>query len=122
MEPLIVLLSVTGGSAALSAAGISRLRPWTVPVRYGLATMFAMTGVAHFVGMRDELVAMVPPSLPAPGVLVTITGVLELAGAAGLVYRRTSVAAAHSAPPGDGSDASPRWRPRYDGGSVHRSW
>jgi uncharacterized membrane protein len=94
MEPLIALLSVTGGLAALSVAGIVRLRPWTVPVRYGLATMFAMTGVAHFVGMRDELVEMVPPLLPAPGVLVTITGVLELAGAAGLVYRRTSLAAA----------------------------
>ena len=52
-----------------------------------------MTGVAHFVGMRDELVEMVPPSLPAPGMLVTITGVLEFAGAAGLVYRRTSLAA-----------------------------
>ncbi len=52
--------------------------------------MFVMTGVAHFVGMRAELVSMVPPGLPAPGLLVTVTGVLELVGAAGLLWARTA--------------------------------
>jgi uncharacterized membrane protein len=52
--------------------------------------MFVMTGVAHFVKMRAELVSMVPPGLPAPGLLVTVTGVLELAGAAGLLWARTA--------------------------------
>jgi hypothetical protein len=33
---------------------------------------------------------MVPPALPEPALLVTITGVLELAGAAGLLSRRTA--------------------------------
>ena len=50
--------------------------------------MFTMTGVAHFTpGMRRDMIAIVPPRLPAPGLLVTITGVLELLGAAGLLYR-----------------------------------
>jgi uncharacterized membrane protein len=44
----------------------------------------------HFVWMREELIAMVPPELPAPGLLVTVTGVLELAGAAGLLLHRTA--------------------------------
>jgi uncharacterized membrane protein len=44
--------------------------------------------------MRDELVRMVPPSLPAPGLLVTVTGLLELAGVAGLVLRRTAAVSA----------------------------
>ena len=52
--------------------------------------MFTMTGIAHFVGMRDELIMMVPPALPAPDALVTLTGILELAGAAGLLVRRTA--------------------------------
>lgn len=53
--------------------------------------MFTLTGMAHFVGgMRAELVDMVPPSLPNPGLLVTVTGLLELAGAAGLLIRRTA--------------------------------
>ena len=33
---------------------------------------------------------MVPPALPEPGLLVTVTGVLELAGAVGLLWRRTA--------------------------------
>jgi len=56
--------------------------------------MFVLTGVSHFVGMREELISMVPPVLPEPGLLVTVTGVLELAGAAGLLVRRTAPLAA----------------------------
>jgi uncharacterized membrane protein len=56
-----------------------------VALRGGLAALFTTTGVAHFVGMRAELISMVPPELPEPGLLITITGVMELAGAAGLL-------------------------------------
>ena len=44
--------------------------------------------------MRAELVAMVPPALPAPELLITLTGVAELAGAIGLLWRPTATAAA----------------------------
>ena len=68
---------------------------WPAAVTVGLAAMFVMTGVAHFVpAMRRDMIAIVPPRLPAPGLLVTITGVLELLGAAGLLYPPTRVAAA----------------------------
>ena len=54
--------------------------------------MFVVTGVAHFVNpLRRDLIAIVPPRLPAPGLLVTVTGVLELLGAAGLLYPPTRV-------------------------------
>ena len=57
--------------------------------------MFVLTGVAHFAPpLRRDLIAIVPPRLPAPGLLVTITGVLELLGAAGLLLPATRVAAA----------------------------
>jgi uncharacterized membrane protein len=57
--------------------------------------MFVMTGVAHVVpAMRRDMIAIVPPQLPAAGLLVTITGVVELVGAAGLLYPPTRVAAA----------------------------
>ena len=94
MEPLVALVAVTTILLAAGAAGVSRLRPWPVAVRGGLAAMFVLTGVAHFVGLREELVAMVPPGLPAPELLVALTGVLELAGAAGLLLRRTAPLAA----------------------------
>jgi len=90
MAPLIVLLSVTLILLAAGAAGLRWLRPWPVAVRGGLAAMFIMTGVSHFIGMREDLINIVPPALPAPGLLVTITGVLELAGATGLLSRRTA--------------------------------
>ena len=90
MEPLITLIGVTALLLGLGALGVRALRPWPVAVRGGLAAMFTLTGVVHFVFMREELIAMVPPALPAPGLLVTITGVLELAGAAGLLLARTA--------------------------------
>ncbi|WP_284044130.1 DoxX family protein [Actinoplanes sp. M2I2] len=90
MEPLIVLVMATVAILVAGKAGVRRLKPWPVAVRGGLAAMFLVTGVAHFVGMRAELISMVPPDLPSPGLLVTITGVLELLGAAGLLLRRTA--------------------------------
>ncbi|MFV2196698.1 DoxX family membrane protein [Nocardiopsis sp. LOL_012] len=90
MEPLITLATVTLLLRAAGALGVRALRAWPVALRGGLAAMFALTGTVHFVGMRGELVAMVPPALPAPGLLVTATGVLELAGAAGLLWPRTA--------------------------------
>jgi uncharacterized membrane protein len=56
--------------------------------------MFTATGLAHFVGMRGEMIAMVPAQLPQPGLLVTVTGVLELVGAIGLLVPATATAAA----------------------------
>ncbi|MCY9784170.1 hypothetical protein KIK06_09720 [Nocardiopsis sp. EMB25] len=90
MEPLITLVGVTLVLGVCGALGVRRLRPWPVALRGGLAAMFALTGTVHFVGMREELVAMVPPALPAPGLLVTVTGVLELVGAAALLWTRTA--------------------------------
>ena len=91
MEPLVVLVTVAGLTLAAGAAGARRLRSWHVALRGGLAAMFTFTGVSHFgaFGVRDDLVAMVPPALPAPELLVTVTGILELAGAVGLLLPRT---------------------------------
>jgi len=89
MTPLIVLVVVTVVLRAVGAAGVRELRRWATALRGGLAAMFLVTGGSHFVGMREDLISMVPPALPAPGLLVTVTGVLELAGAVGLLRRRT---------------------------------
>lgn len=90
MAPLIILVTVTLVLFVAGAAGIRWLRPWPVAVRGGLAAMFVATGVAHFVGMRAELIKMVPPGLPAPDLLITATGILELMGAVGLIWTRTA--------------------------------
>lgn len=56
-------------------------------LRASLAAMFAFTAVSHFVQQtRSDLLRMVPPALPRPELLVTLTGLLELAGAIGLLW------------------------------------
>ena len=98
MAPLIALL--VGSIAArligwFGWVGPGYVNTWTAAVAVGLATMFMLTGVAHFAPpMRRDLIAIVPPRLPAPGLLVTVTGVLELAGATGLLVPATRVPAA----------------------------
>ncbi|NWL89115.1 MULTISPECIES: hypothetical protein [unclassified Paenibacillus] len=89
MEPVIVLIVVTVILLIAGAVGVQRLRPWPVALRGGLAAMFMLTGTVHFVYLRTELIDMVPPVLPYPGLIVTITGVLEWIGAIGLLWRPT---------------------------------
>ena len=55
--------------------------------------MLVLTASAHFTEMRHDLVRMIPPIFPAPMLIVYITGVLELAGAVGLLlpkFRRVA--------------------------------
>jgi uncharacterized membrane protein len=85
MIVFVVMLAAIGAARAAGASGISGLDDWHAAVRAGLAVMFAFTGIAHFTSTRADLVRMVPPRLPQPELLVTLTGVAELAGAAGLL-------------------------------------
>ena len=98
MAPLLFLIITT-----LIAYTIGRFTPattghgldsWSAAIRYGLAVMFIVTGISHFVGMREALIDMVPPWLPGAATLVTVTGVLELLGAVGLLLGPTRLWAA----------------------------
>ena len=95
---MAVFLTLIHGSVAarmIGLAGVPYHDSWPEAIAVGLAAMFVMTGVAHFVNpLRRDMIAIVPPALPAPGILVTATGVLELAGAIGLLYPPTRTAAA----------------------------
>jgi uncharacterized membrane protein len=87
MLPLIVLLVAW---IAFRLAAVAGLLPaaasWSDALRFAFALMFVLTGITHFVPRgRAEMTAMVPPSLPRPDLLVTLTGILELLGAAGLL-------------------------------------
>lgn len=86
MVPLIVLVIFWGGFTIAGLLGFGPTAYWIDALRYALAVMFTFTGVSHFVPRtRAEQITMVPQRLPNPAFLVTLTGVLELAGAAGLV-------------------------------------
>ncbi|MBZ2194861.1 DoxX family protein [Occultella gossypii] len=94
MEPVIVLVGVTGLLLALGRVGVRPLRTPAIALRGGLAAMFLLTGGSHFIGMRPEMIAMVPDWVPAPELVVTLTGLAEIAGAIGLLWSRTVAAAA----------------------------
>lgn len=85
--PFIFHLVVWGLAWGVGLSGVvPQLSAPVEGIRVGFAAMFVLTGVAHFAPRtRAEMIRMVPPSLPAAGHLVSITGVLELAGAAGLL-------------------------------------
>lgn len=53
---------------------------------------FSIGGVAHFAA-TDAEVRIVPPYIPWPRTIVLLTGVFELLGVAGLLYRPTRRAA-----------------------------
>jgi uncharacterized membrane protein len=91
MAPLIALVVGFLGARAVGFAGVDALDGWHPALRVGLALMFLLTAVAHFApGLRGDLIAMVPPTLPRAGALVTVTGALELAGAVGLLIPATA--------------------------------
>jgi uncharacterized membrane protein len=95
MAPLITLLVGSIAARIAGWAGVDYVGTWTKAVAVGLAAMFVLTGVAHFAPpLRAALVAIVPPQLPAPRLVVTVTGVLEFLGAVGLLVPTTRVAAA----------------------------
>ena len=89
MAPVIVLVVVTLVARLTGVSGVRALTTWTGAVRVGLAVMFCFTAAAHFNSMRGDLVRMVPPFVPNPELMVTFTGVCEIAGAIGLLVPRT---------------------------------
>jgi uncharacterized membrane protein len=85
--PLIVLLVAWIAFRLAAVVGLLHAAAsWSAALRFAFALMFIVTGVTHFVPRgRVEMTAMVPPRLPRPDLLVTLTGIFELLGAAGLL-------------------------------------
>ncbi len=85
MAVLVVLFGSLLLYRGLGAMGVGALQTWLTCARFGLATMFFFTAMAHFASPRKDLIAMVLPGFPRPDLLVTLTGLLEIGGAIGLL-------------------------------------
>jgi len=97
MIPLVVMVVAWVAFRLLGASGLIRPAS-TAPgaLRYALAVMFLLTATAHFhPNTRPDMIRMVPPRMPFPEVLVTVTGLLELAGAIGLLVPAVTTLAAY---------------------------
>lgn len=94
MVPIVTLTAATLIARLAGFLGADAL-DWQTSLRLGLAAMFLLTGAVHFhPKFRDDMAKMIPPGLPAPAALVAATGVLEIAGAIGLLIPATATAAA----------------------------
>ena len=89
MVPLGVLLVSLLVFRSLGALGVEPLSDWRNAAAGALALMFLFTASVHFTGTRRDLVAMVPAAFPRPELLVSVTGVLEVLGAVGLLVPAT---------------------------------
>ena len=94
MVPFLILAVTTLVLRGAGAAGVRVLDSWTVSLRAGLCVMFLVTASAHWGKRRRDLIAMVPSGFPRSDLIVTITGILELLGAVGLMVPTTATAAA----------------------------
>ena len=66
----------------------------TMPIgRYLFAALFVVAGILHFV-FTPVYVRIMPGYLPAPEMLVWVSGAAEIAGGLGLLWPPTRVAAA----------------------------
>ena len=97
MAPLIVMLAAWLVARSMGFVGVWPLADsWSSALRIALATMFVFTAVSHFhPRTRPDLIRMVPESLPAQALGVTVTGLLEFLGAVGLLVPEALPAAAY---------------------------
>jgi uncharacterized membrane protein len=94
MAPFIVLV---GSFVLLRLAGwvgVDALDETSLPLRISVAAMFLLTATAHWGKKRPDLIRMVPAWMPRPDLAVTLTGILEIAGAIGLLVPATAPYAA----------------------------
>lgn len=94
MAPAVLLIAATLVLRGLGVVGVGAFATWLDSARVALALMFLFTAAAHFNRMKEDLVRMVPPSFPNPRALVLVTGLLEIAGAIGLLVPATQRLAA----------------------------
>ncbi|MFD1931757.1 hypothetical protein ACFSKW_09725 [Nonomuraea mangrovi] len=100
MIVLIALVASTLVFRLMGALGVRRFDTWVVAAAHGMAVMLVLAASAHFVPKgvtvmpnHADMVAIVPPFVPFPSLMVYLTGVFELLGALGLVIRSTRWAA-----------------------------
>ncbi|HKD08432.1 MAG TPA: hypothetical protein VKB79_21205 [Bryobacteraceae bacterium] len=94
MVPAAVLVISFALFRLAGLLGVTLFDNWNVPLRAALFLMFLLTASAHWGRGRPDLIRMVPAAFPAPDVLVTVTGLLEILGAIGLLIPATSRIAA----------------------------
>ncbi|HEY6340492.1 MAG TPA: DoxX family membrane protein [Bryobacteraceae bacterium] len=94
MIPVVVLAVLFVAFSLAGRLGVPFIWGWWTSLRFALCGMFLLTASAHWGKRRPDLVRMVPPVFPKPALLVTLTGIIEILGALGLLIPYTARLAA----------------------------
>ena len=89
MAVLIVLFGSLLLFRAAGALGVGALDSWVAAARGGLGAMLLLTAAARFTRMKEDLVRMVPAWVPAPRLVVALTGMWEAVAAVGILVPGT---------------------------------
>lgn len=73
----------------LGLLGVRRLSSWREAGLMAVVILFLFTGSTHFSAMKHDYAAMLPSPLSGNLGIIYLTGVLEIAGALGLLVPRT---------------------------------
>lgn len=92
MTPFVVLVMTTL-ACRLLGRWLRPLDDSRAALRAGLIVMFLFTGATHFSSLKYDYAAMIPPPFTGSLPLIYLTGLLEIAGAVGLVMPGTRRAA-----------------------------
>src|SRR5215204_4491547 len=89
MAPLFVLVISFLLLRGVGFLGVRRLSSWREAGLIAVVIMFLFTGVTHFTGMKHDYAAMLPGPLSGNLGIIYLSGILEIAGAVGLLVPRT---------------------------------
>jgi uncharacterized membrane protein len=73
----------------LGLLGVRRFSSWREAGLIAVVIMFVFTGATHFTGMKHDYATMLPGPLSGNLGIIYLSGVLEIAGALGLLVPRT---------------------------------
>ena len=89
MASVFVLVISTLLLRGVGWLGVKQLSSWRDASRGGLVIMFLFTGASHFTSTKYDFAAMIPAPLTGDLWVIYLSGVLEIAGAIGLLIPRT---------------------------------
>lgn len=90
MIPFYALIAAFLLFKALGLIGVPYFEGWHSPLQGAVAVMLLLAASAHWGSKRPDLVRMVPRVFPKPDWIITTTGLLEIAGAIGILIPATS--------------------------------
>lgn len=93
MVPFIALILSFLLFRVVGLLGMTYWNDWHTSIQWAVSIMLLMGASAHWGRRRSDLVRMVPPAFPQKEWIVTVTGILEIAGAIGILLPAFSPAA-----------------------------